>query len=395
MSGHAPAGTPAPDHRRLTVVQLLPALEGGGVERSTVEISQALARAGHRAVVVSAGGRMQAEIEAAGGEHMVLAIGEKSPLALLRAARLRRLLQRLRPDIVHARSRLPAWLAWLALRGWPRESRPCFVTTAHGLHSVNRYSAIMARGEHVIAVSDTVRRYLLDHYAICDTRISVIERGIEPAQWPHGWQPDNDWRRAWLAQFPALAGRRLLLLPGRGTRLKGHAQAIELLAGLVQGRPGSPRGSDSGLDCALVLLGADEPGREAYLDGLRRQAAERGVADRLVITPPRPDVRDVMAVSDLVLQLSSRPEAFGRTVVEALALGRPVLGWAHGGVAELLARLYPEGAVAPGDAGALERQALGLLAAPVPLPVRPVPTLARMQERTLAVYARLAAGELP
>lgn len=388
MAGHvaAGAGMPATGSRPLTVVQLLPALDGGGVERSTVEMAQALVRAGHRAVVISAGGRLQPLIEQAGARHIRLDIGGKSLLALVRARHLRRELRRLRPDIVHARSRLPAWLARLALRGWPPAQRPCFITTCHGLHSVSRYSAVMASGTHVIAVSDTVRRYLLDHYAIDESRISVIERGIDPEHWRHGWQPDADWRRAWQAQFPALAGRRLLLLPGRGTRLKGHAGAITLLAELVAGGTAAP------VDCALLLLGADEPGRAAYLAQLRRQAAALGVADRLVITPPRADVRQVMAVSDLVLQLSDRPEAFGRTVIEALALGRPVLGWAHGGVAELLARLYPQGAVAPADNAALARQAAAILAAAsAPAPV-PVPTLAQMQARTLALYAHLANG---
>lgn len=378
-----------PGGRPLTVMQLLPALDGGGVERSTVEIAQALCRDGHRAIVVSAGGRLQAEVAQAGGEHIHLALGHKTPLAAWRAARLRRLLRQLRPDIVHARSRLPAWLAVAALGGLPAAVRPRFLTTAHGLHSVSRYSAVMARGEHVIAVSDTVRRYLLENYAIDAGRISVIERGIDPLHWPHGWQPDEAWRRAWRACFPALAGRRLLLLPGRGTRLKGHAQAIGLLARLAHGRAQAPD-NGRGMDCALVLLGADEPGRRSYLDGLRRQAAELGVGDRLVITPPRSDVREVMAVSDLVLQLSGRPEAFGRTVIEALALGRPVLGWAHGGVAELLARLFPQGAVAPGDMAALQQQARHLLALPLPLPACVLPTLAQMQARTLAVYRQLA-----
>ena len=304
---------------------------------------------------------------------------------------LRRLLRRLRPDIVHARSRLPAWLARLALRGWPRADRPRFITTAHGLHSVSRYSAVMASGEQVIAVSDTVRRYLLANYAIDDARISVIERGIEPAQWPHGWQPDSAWQRDWLAQYPALAGRRLLLLPGRGTRLKGHGDAIALLADLVRGDADASAETGQPLDCALVLLGADEPGREHYLEQLRQQAAALGVAERLVITPPRADVRAVMALADLVLQLSSRPEAFGRTVIEALALGRPVLGWSHGGVGELLARLYPQGAVKPADAHALLRQARSLMSAAEQVPPLPLPTLALMQECTLALYARLAA----
>lgn len=158
--------------RRLTVVQLLPALQAGGVERSTLEIADALVRAGHRAVVVSAGGRLLPQLQALGAEHVELDIGRKSPLVLRYLPALRLLLRG--ADIVHARSRLPAWLGWLALRGMGAGS-PHFVTTAHGLNSPSRYSAIMARGERVVCVSHTVRAYLLRHYPWLDpARLVVI-----------------------------------------------------------------------------------------------------------------------------------------------------------------------------------------------------------------------------
>ena len=137
--------------------------------------------------------------------------------------------------------------------------------------------------------------------------------------------PSAAWRDAFFAQWPALAGGPLLTLPGRGTRLKGHVDAIRLLARLRAGD----------CDARLLLLGARETGRDGYLLELERLARTLGVQDQLAITAPRPDVRDVLAQSDLVLQLSSRPEAFGRTAAEALSLGRPVLGYAHGGVGEI------------------------------------------------------------
>ncbi|MBX3725377.1 MAG: glycosyltransferase [Xanthomonadales bacterium] len=362
----------------LTVLQVLPALDSGGVEQSTLEISDALVAAGHRSVVASAGGRLLPALLAGGAEHHRLAVGRKSPALLPAALRLRRLLRGLRPDIVHARSRLPAWLAWWALRGLPDGQRPRFVTTAHGLNSPGRYSAIMARGERVIAVSATVRDWLLRHYPVPPARIEVIPRGIDPARWRCDLADAAAWRARLEQAHPALAGRRLLVLPGRGTRLKGHVDAIAVLAGLVA----------AGTDAALLLQGAADTGRPAYLEGLRAQAGRHGVGDRLVIAPASADIVGTLACADLVLQLSSRPEAFGRTVIEALSLGRPVLGWAHGGVGELLAELYPEGAVAPGDiAGAVARA--GALLADAPRP-GPVPyTLSAMQERTLALYQRL------
>lgn len=366
--------------RRLTVVQLLPALNAGGVERSTLEIAAALVAAGHRSIVISAGGRLVPELVEAGSEHIELDIGRKSLSTLRRMFTLRRLFADLRPDIVHARSRLPAWLGHLALRGM-RASRPRFVTTVHGLNSPSRYSRIMARGERTICVSRTVREYVLRHYPDTEpARLCVIPRGIDPADFPRGFAPGDDWRARFATEFPQLQGGRLLLLPGRGTRLKGHAEAIDLLAAL----------RSDGVDARLWLLGADEPGRERYLAELRERARATGVDAALAISAPSADVREAYAVADLVLQLSSKPEAFGRTVVEALAIGTPVLGWAQGGVGELLDALYPRGAVPVGGSEALRARAHELLDAP-PAPPAAIPyTLAAMQAATLALYERLA-----
>lgn len=367
---------------RLTVVQLLPALESGGVERSTLEIAQALVDAGHRAIVVSRGGRLVPRLVALGAEHVALDIGRKSPRTLAAVRPLRALLARERVDIVHARSRLPAWIGRLALRGMHPATRPHWVTTVHGLNSPSRYSAVMTGGERVICVSATVRDYVLRHYPATDpARLRVIERGIDPAAFARRPHPDAD-ARAWAAtQHPALDGAGpLLLLPGRGTRLKGHADGLALLAGL--------RGE--GVDARLWLPGAREAGREAYIAELEREAAALGVAQAIAFTPPTDAIARAYAASDLVLQLSRKPEAFGRTVVEALSVGRPALGWAHGGVGELLARLQPAGAVTPFDAVALHAAARALLARP-PQPPATIPqTLQAMQEATLAVYAELA-----
>lgn len=365
--------------RRLTVVQLLPALNSGGVERSTIEITAALVAAGHRAGVISEGGRLLPALEAAGGEHINLPVGRKSLAAFATMRRLRAELARLKPDIVHARSRLPAWLGWFALRGLPAP-RPRFVTTVHGLNSPGRYSGIMARGERVICVSDTVRAHVLRHWPGTDpAQLQVIERGIDPDQFPRGHQPAPEWRASFAEEFPELQDGRLLLLPGRGTRLKGHADALRLVADL----------RSAGEDARLWLLGAREPGREAYVAELEALATELGVRSVLAISPPRSDIADAYAVADLVLQLSNKPEAFGRTVIEALSVGRPVLGWDSGGVGEQLAALYPLGAVRPGDRAALAGTARALLSAPPRMPVTIPHTLAAMQSATLELYERL------
>ncbi|PJK01388.1 glycosyl transferase [Lysobacteraceae bacterium NML75-0749] len=368
--------------RRLTVVQLLPALQSGGVERSTLEIVQALVEAGHRAIVVSAGGRLLPQLQAAGGEHIQLDIGKKSLLSLTRIGALRRILRDVQADIVHARSRLPAWLGHWALAGMPAEQRPRWLTTMHGLNSPSRYSRIMTSGERVICVSDTVRQYLLQHYPETDPgKLRVIARGIDPAGFPRR-QAVNHAARADLArQYPQLSGTApLLLLPGRGTRLKGHEDALKLLAAVRA----------QGSDARLWMPGAREVGREAYLAELETRAARLGVSDAVAMTAPTMAIAQAYAMSDLVLQLSRKPEAFGRTVVEALSVGVPVLGWAHGGVGELLAELQPEGAVPAFDSEALAARALQLLYYPPRMPLNMPYSLQAMQQATLSVYQELA-----
>ncbi len=365
---------------RLSVAQLLPALNGGGVERGTLEIAAELVRRGHRSVVISAGGRLVPELLQAGSEHLAWPLGAKSPLVPRWVRPLRRWLAEQRIDILHARSRLPAWIAWLAWRRMDPATRPRFVTTVHGLYSVSRYSAIMTRGERVIAVSDTVRAYLRRHYPELPTeRVQVIQRGVDPMDFPHGYRPAPDWLADWYRHYPQLRDVPILTLPGRLSRLKGHEEFIELIARLrATGRP-----------VHGLIVGGPEPRRQAYADALRENVRSRGLAGIVLFTGHRADMRDIYAVSTLVLSLSAKPESFGRTVLEALSLGRPVVAYAHGGVGEILDRLYPVGRVPPGDEETLLARVAGLLDAPAPVPAEPAFPLRRMLDETLALYAAL------
>ena len=365
--------------KRLTVVQLIPALHSGGAERSALEIAHALVQAGHRSVVISAGGRLVKQLLAEGSEHITLDLGRKSLLTLGRLGALRRVLRELKPDIVHARSRLPAWMGWWAMKGMT--PRPHFVTTVHGFNSPGRYSSVLLRGERVIVVSQTLRDYVLSHYRWLEPgRVRVIPRGIDQDAFPYGHRPDDAWHKAFFAEFPALNGAPLLTMPARGTRLKGHHDAIELLADLKR----------RGIEARLLLLGVVEPGREAYVAELQELIRLRGVTSQVVLSPPRDDIRDIYAVSALVLQLSNKPETFGRTVIEALSLCRPVLGYAHGGVGELLAELYPAGRVPLGDREKLVERAAELLRVAPPIPVLQSYRLSDMQQATLALYEEVS-----
>ena len=208
----------------------------------------------------------------------------------------------------------------------------------------------------------------------------MIPRGVDSAEFPYGYRPDDEWRNRFFREFPQLVGYPLLTLPGRGTRLKGHADALDLQAGLYS----------RGIDTRLLLLGALEDGREAYAEELRLRIKSLGLEGKVVMTPPRDDVRDIFAVSSLILQLSNRHESFGRTVIEALSLCRPVLGYAHGGVGELLAELYPAGRVPLGDRERLVERAAELLRLAPSIPPLDRYRLQDMQAEILDLYTELA-----
>ncbi len=373
--------------RPLKVLQLLPALDSGGVERGTLEIARALVAAGHESVVLSKGGRLVAQLQAEGSRHIARDLGRKSPTTFLHYRALRKLFEAERFDIVHARSRLPAWVAWLAWRGMPADARPHFVTTVHGMHSVSRYSAIMCAGERVIAVSDTVRDYLRSHYPptrwphLADEHITVIPRGIDPAEFPRDYPPSDEWLARFHAEFPQIGQRKVLTLPGRLTRLKGHHDFITLVARLVT----------EGIDVVGLIVGGEDPKRPGYAQEIRARVRAEGLGERVVFTGHRSDVREIYAVSDCVLSLSSTPESFGRTVLEPLAMGRPVVGYAHGGVAEILAELFPHGAVGKGDVAAATVRAADVIAGRTPVVEHNSRfLLANMQAQTLKLYRTLA-----
>lgn len=368
---------------KLAVVQILPALESGGVERGTLEVAAELVRRGHRSIVISAGGRLVAELERNGSEHVNWPIGRKSLVTLRYIARLRDWLRRERVDIVHARSRLPAWIAYAAWRKLPATVRPHFLTTVHGYYRVGRYSAIMTRGERVIAVSRSVRDYICTSYPQLDpARIVVIPRGVDPTVYPYGYRPPDRWLREWAGQHPRLADRWLLTLPGRITRLKGHQDFLSIIDAL-RGRHIPVHG---------LIAGGYHARKRKYYQELCKRIEEQKLSQYVTFTGERADLRELMSISAAVLSLSSQPESFGRTTLEALSIGRPVLGYAHGGVNEQLNAMFPDGAVAVGDwRDAVERLARWYEAPPIVASDNPY-TLQRMLDRTLDVYTSLGSN---
>ena len=361
----------------LTILQILPELNSGGVERGTLEVGAEIVRRGHRSLVVSGGGRMVEHLEQEGSQHFAASVGNKSPLTLRQVGWLRKLIVEQNVDIVHARSRVPAWVAWLAMRKIPEAQRPHFVTTVHGQYSVSRFSEIMTRGDRVIAVSGTIQNYIRGNYPQTPgDRVHTIYRGVDPAEFPHGYQPSDKWIQNLHREWPNLAGKRLLTLPGRITRLKGHVDFLKMLVSL----------RDSGVDAHGLIVGGVDRRKLRYAAEIKRVVAELGLKDDVTFTGHRSDMKEFYAVSDVVFSLSSKPESFGRTVLEALNLGTPVVGYAHGGVGEILSDVFPAGAVPVGDCDELTDRVTQLLGQRTVVPPVSQYSLAEMLEQTLQLY---------
>jgi len=345
-------------HRKLTVLQILPALESGGVERGVLEVADALVAAGHRSLVVSDGGRMVAELINHGSEHFQMSIGRKSPLTLRHVPWLRKMMIDRQVDVIDIHSRMPGWMTWLAWKSLSAAHRPALISTLHGLHSTGFYSSVMCRGEHVVAVSDTVRDYVRRNYKfVTEDRLHLIHRGVDGHEYPRGFQPDESWKTGFFTQFPSAKNQPLLTLAGRITRLKGHRDLLELLARL----------RDRGVAAHGLIVGGTDARKVAYADELNSLVASWDLSDRVTFCGHRFDLKQIYAISSIVLSLSSTPESFGRTVAEALSIGTPVVGYDHGGVAEILAAQFPAGAVEPGNLDSLsDTVASILLQSPVP-----------------------------
>jgi glycosyltransferase involved in cell wall biosynthesis len=364
----------------MTVVQILPELNAGGVEGHVLELAGFLASQGHESIVISNGGDMVERLEQRGVRHVVMPVHRKSLRSLFQVRKLRAWLRTENPDVVHAHSRVPAWIAWLALRGIDQLTRPKFVTTVHGFYSVNAYSAIMIKGDRIIAVSESIRTYVQDKYPACDPRrIEVIQHGIDPTLYHPDFKPSDAWLAQWHHEHPELIGKKLLLLPGRITRLKGHSDFFQLISELKK----------SGQPVCGLIAGNTHPKKQAYLQELQQQANDLGIANDIVFLGHRSDLRELMAVSDIVMALSQQPESFGLTVLEALALGRPVLGYDHGGVGEQLEKIFPRGKVPPKDSDALSACVADILCNPsYPSSIGPF-TQENMFTSTLGVYEEL------
>lgn len=362
------------------IVHLLATLHTGGSELVVLELTEAARSSGHRVSVVSDAGDLCPRLHASGAEHLHWSVGEKSLTTLGLIKRLANWLRENPADILHAHSRLPAWIALKAIAKLPENLRPHLVTSVHGQYSISRYSAVMTRGERVIAVSNSIAKYIHSNYPDTDSsKVVVIPPGTDPQQFVWQLQLTGAWKAEFTEQFPSIGKRKLITLPGRITRLKGHKCFVRLLAGLI----------DSGVDVHGLIVGPMSAAKQHYLDEIAELAIDLGVAENLDYAGNRQDMAELMIRSDLVLNLSIKAEAFGRTVLEALSVGTPVVAWDRGGASELLTELFPQGRVEPGDEATLLETCNKQLMSADKVKSGHGYTLAAMNRATLALYAEI------
>jgi glycosyltransferase involved in cell wall biosynthesis len=362
--------------KKLTIVQVLPALDSGGVERGTLEISKYLVSKKQRSIVISNGGRLKKQLALEGGEHINLPIGVKSLLTLRIIPELIRVLIKNKVDIVHIRSRFPAWICFIAIQFIKYEKRPSIVTTFHGPYSVNIYSSIMSKGDRVIAVSKMIQKYILKNYKINSKKITLNYRGVDSKDFKYLYKPKKTWMTDWNKKYPNLKNKVLLTLPGRITRWKGQIDFLYIIAKLIKEFP----------NVHGLIVGDVANNKSNFLTELKEKVCELEIKDNISFIGHRTDIKEIISVSKIVFSLSKEPEAFGRTTIESIKIGVPVIGYNHGGVGEQLREIFPKGLVVKGDIAKAINLSKKWIKKRPKVPKTDLFDLKTMQENTLRVY---------
>ncbi len=375
------------------VLQIIPELSAGGAEQGCIDVAAELVASGAQSFVVSNGGKRIHELERAGAVHINMPVHSKNPFVMLSNARkLQKIIEQYGIHIVHARSRAPAWSAWLACKKARTPVR--FMTTCHAPYNISgkfkqRYNSIMARGERVIAISDMIAEYLVNNYQIDPSIIRVIPRGIAMERFhPTAVTPQRLIDLA--SQWRIPDGANIIMLPGRLTRWKGHHILIDAMAKINR------------KDLFAVIIG-DDQGRGEYRKELEDAIEAKNLGGQIRIVNHCHDMPAAYMLATVVVSASTDPEGFGRVPVEAQAMGRPIIGTNHGGARETIRPGQTGWLVEPGDPIALARaieDALSLNAGQrAMLATRAMAHIAehftkeQMLGRTMNVYAELLRGQ--
>lgn len=394
---------------RLHIVQILPELNQGGIERGVVEFNRELVKREYQSTVISAGGTQAAQIEADGGRHIQFDVCSKNPLTFpFRVFKLRKILRELDPRsevggrktedksqkseirspkseignrqsamLIHARSRIPAWLCHFA----NRKLKIPFVTTVHGFNSVSKYSAIMTTGDRVICVSNPVKEYIQKNYGIPDEKITVIHRGIDPEEFDPE-KPDQEW----IAEFrknQGLNDKYIVTAVGRITELKDYETFIRAISACAKEIP----------NICGVIVGGVRHDKQTYYERLQALVRELGAKEQIVFAGSQTRMPEIYALSDVLVSSSKQPESFGRTLIEAMAMNTPVIAPRHGGALDIIEEDKTGFFFSPGNTEELSEKIQTARDRPLPNLRKYVEenfSLDHMIEDELAVYRRLS-----
>lgn len=328
-------------HHAPVIMQIVPALNSGGVEQGVIDINAAIVKAGGKSIVVSSGGSRAHEITRGGGTHIVMQVQSKNPLVMAgNVSRLRKLIRDMNVDIVHACSRAPAWSAGRAVHGTTAK----FVTSCHAAHKITGslkrlYNSSIAKGEIVIAVSHFLADYLEENYSVDPNRIRVVHRGVALEKYhPNSVSPERLITVSQGLRLPE--GASIVMLPGRLSRIKGHMFLLDAIEKLQR------------KDVFCLFVGSDI-GNESYRKELEQYIDSKGMGGACRIVTDCKDMPAAYMISTIVAAPSLVPEGFGRIAIEAQAMGRPIIATDHGGSRESIIRDETGWLVRVGDANDL------------------------------------------
>ena len=305
----------------MRIVQLLPELNEGGVERGVVELNREYVKLKIESYVISAGGKLENQINLDGGKHIKFDVCSKNIFTVFsRVVKLKKILKEIKPDIIHVRSRVPAWLIYFANKSLKIK----VVSTVHGFNSVGFYSSIMQKADAVICVSNSIKEYIQKHYKTSESKITVIPRGIDLELF-NPKNIDNDFINNFKKEFN-LENRFIVSSVGRVTQLKDYETFIKAISLVKKELP----------NIVALIVGGVRSDKEDYLNSLKNLIKELNLEDNIIFTGSQSKIEQIYALSDVIVSSSKKPESFGRAVAEAISMDKPVIATNHGGVKDII-----------------------------------------------------------
>ena len=305
----------------MRIVQVIPELNEGGVERGVVELNREFVKKGIESFVISAGGKLENQINLDGGNHVKFDVCSKNIFTAFRRVKdLKKILKEIKPDIIHVRSRVPAWLVYFANKSLNIK----IVSTVHGFNSVGFYSSIMQKSDAVISVSNSIKEYIQKHYQTSENKITVIPRGIDLEL----FNPKNI-DEIFIENFKKefnLKDKFIVSSVGRVTQLKDYETFIKAILLVKKEIP----------NVIALIVGGVRSDKEDYLNSLKNLIKELNLEENIIFTGSQSKIEQIYALSDVVISSSKKPESFGRAVAEAICMNKPVIATNHGGVKDII-----------------------------------------------------------